>query len=75
MVIEGEGAAITARYWDSEGQTIHYQVSAPRPGVVVFLSDDPAGPRFRLTYEQTASGLKGGFEVAPPDHRDQFRPT
>jgi len=74
MVIDGQGAAVTARYWDSEGQTIHYIVTAPQPGVAVFLSDDPAGPRFRLTYTRTAPGLSGAFEIAPPDHRDQFRP-
>jgi hypothetical protein len=74
MVIEGEGAAVTARYWDSEGQTLHYALTAPQPGVAVFLSDDPAGPRFRLTYTRTAAGLNGSFEIAPPDHRDQFRP-
>lgn len=74
MVIEGAGAAITARYWDSEGQTIHYQVSAPQPGVVVFLSHEPAGPRFRLTYRRTSEGLNGSFEIARPGHRDQFKP-
>ncbi len=70
MVIDG----LTARYWDSEGQTIHYALAEPEPGVVVFLSDDAAGPRFRLTYRRTSMGLNGSFEIAPPDHRDQFRP-
>jgi hypothetical protein len=72
MVIYREGPALRATYWDSEGQTIHYAVSAPQAGEVVFLSDDPAGPRFRLTYRKTADGLAGRFEIAPPPARDQF---
>ena len=73
MVIEGQGGQLRATYWDSEGQTIHYAVSAPSPDEVVFVSDDPAGPRFRLSYRRTAGGLAGRFEIAPPPARDQFR--
>ncbi|MFL5296180.1 MAG: hypothetical protein ACJ798_07335 [Phenylobacterium sp.] len=73
MVIFHEGPALRATYWDSEGQTIHYAVSAPEPGAVLFVSDDPAGPRFRLTYRRTPKGLDGSFEIAPPPGRDQFR--
>jgi len=73
MVIYREGGAVRATYWDSEGQTIHYAVSALSPDAAVFLSDDPAGPRFRLTYRRTPQGLTGGFEIAAPPARDQFR--
>jgi hypothetical protein len=73
MVIYREGAAMKATYWDSEGQTIHYVASTPSPGEIVFLSEDPAGPRFRLSYRKTASGLVGRFEIAPPPARDQFK--
>jgi hypothetical protein len=31
-----------------------------------------AGPRFRLTYVETTAGLSVRFEIAPPDHPDQF---
>jgi hypothetical protein len=73
MVIYREGPTVRATYWDSEGQTIHYAVSAPSPDEAVFVSDDAGGPRFRLTYRKTAQGLTGRFEIAPPPARDQFR--
>lgn len=72
MVIAGEGGQLRATYWDSEGQTIHYAVSAASPDEVVFVSDDAAGPRFRLSYRKTANGLAGRFEIAPPTARDRF---
>lgn len=73
MVIFHDGPALRATYWDSEGQTIHYAVTAPSGAEAVFVSDDPAGPRFRLSYRKTAKGLDGKFEIAPPPGRDQFR--
>jgi len=73
MVIYHDGPALRATYWDSEGQTIHYAVATPAPGEAVFVSDDPAGPRFRLSYHRTASGLDGRFEIAPPPTRDAFK--
>jgi hypothetical protein len=73
MVIYRDGPAARATYWDSEGQTIHYAVTAPAPGEAVFVSDDPAGPRFRLSYRRTAVGLDGRFEIAPPPGRDAFK--
>lgn len=73
MVIYPRGEQIRADYWDSEGQTIHYEVTFPKPGEVVFLSDAAPGPRFRLTYRQRAGGLDGQFEIAPPDKPAQFQ--
>jgi hypothetical protein len=73
MVIYAEGLLARAVYWDSEGQVIHYAVSAPAPGEAVLVSDDAAGPRFRLNYRATATGLEGRFEVAPPNARDAFK--
>ena len=72
MVIYRDGPALRATYWDSEGQSIHYAVSSPAPGEAVFVSEDPSGPRFRLSYRQTPAGLQGRFEIAPPPARDQF---
>ena len=72
-VIYAEGGALRAVYWDSEGHEIHYAVSAPSPDQALFVSDDPAGPRYRLTYTRTAKGLDGRFEIAPPNARDQFK--
>ena len=49
LVIFREGGAERAIYWDSEGHI----VTAPWPSCaryVVFESDDPAGPRYRITY-------------------------
>jgi hypothetical protein len=74
MVIWQEGGSARATYWDSEGHQIHYAVSAPTTDEVDFVSDDPAGPRYRLRYRRTGPGLQGSFEVAPPNARETFRP-
>ncbi|HEY3950964.1 hypothetical protein [Phenylobacterium sp.] len=73
LVMSREGAADRATYWDSEGHVIHYAASAPAAGEALFVSDDPAGPRYRLSYRRTAGGLAGRFEIAPPNARDQFK--
>jgi hypothetical protein len=69
MVIFREGAAERAIYWDSEGHIIHYALAEPAPGRVVFESDDPDGPKYRITYRQTPAGLEGAFEIAPDRQR------
>jgi len=38
----GNGLALQAIYFDNEGHVIHYDVSTPKPGTVVFLSDPAA---------------------------------
>jgi len=73
MVIAGDAGRLRATYWDSEGRTIHYAVTEATADHVLFLSDDPAGPRFRLSYRKTPNGLTGRFEIAPPPARNQFR--
>ena len=74
MVIYLEGPQTRAIYWDSEGHQIHYGVSTPAAGQVDFVSDDSAGPRYRLRYRKTGPGLQGSFEVAPPNARETFQP-
>jgi len=74
MVIYLDGGAARATYWDSEGHQIHYAVSTPATGQVDFVSDDPAGPRYRLRYLKSDAGLTGSFEVAPPNAREGFQP-
>ena len=61
------GAALEAIYFDNEGHIIHYAVSAPKPGTVVFLSD-PAqpGPQYRLSYTFLAGVMSGQFEMKTP---------
>ena len=63
MVIyfEDPKAAPLAIYFDGEGHVIHYRVTVPKPGQVVFES-----PLFRLTYTQAGAGLDGQFEMAAP---------
>jgi hypothetical protein len=58
---------LLAVYFDSEGHTIHYSVSAAGPAVV-FLSDGgPNQMRYRLTYTPVGKdSLKLKFELAPP---------
>ena len=74
MVVYREGGALRATYWDNEGQTLHYAVTTADPAKVVMITDDPAGPRFRLTYRKTPDGLEGSFEIAPPPSRNVFAP-
>jgi hypothetical protein len=77
MVIHlGEGAAIRADYYDSEGNTIRYAVTVPTPNAAVFVSDIIDGaPRFRLVYKLDPHGVLGGtFEVAPPGRPEAFMP-
>jgi hypothetical protein len=65
-----------AIYFDNEGHTIAYTVTATEPGKsLTFLSDaEPGTPRFRLTYVQTAQdALEIKFEIAPPGKPEEFR--
>ena len=61
------GAALEAIYFDNEGHIIHYAVSTPKPGAVVFLSD-PAqpGPQYRLSYTFLDGVMTGQFEMKVP---------
>jgi hypothetical protein len=65
------GAALEAIYFDNEGHVIHYGVSSPKPGTVVFLSD-PAqpGPQYRLSYELLDGVMSGKFEMKMPGQTD-----
>jgi hypothetical protein len=63
----GNGSALQAIYFDNEGHVIHYGVSTPKPGSVVFLSD-PAqpGPQYRLSYVLLDGVMAGKFELKMP---------
>ncbi len=66
-----EGQAIKAIYFDNEGHVIHYSVTAPTAGSVVFLSDPAApGPQFRLVYERKDQTLSGKFQMKMPGQTD-----
>jgi hypothetical protein len=72
MVIFSEAETLRAEYFDNEGHVIRYAIETA-PGRAAFLSSGP-GPRFRLTYLQTAEdAVEIRFEVAPPDKPEQFR--
>lgn len=61
---EGPSLGLKAIYFDNEGHTIHYAVSTPKPGSVVFLSESgQPGPEFRLTYELVDGVMAGKFQV------------
>jgi hypothetical protein len=76
VITAGEtGAAPRAIYFDSEGHTIEYAVTASADGrQIVCLSAVQAGaPRFRFTYTFTAPDtLKVSFGIAPPGEPDKF---
>jgi hypothetical protein len=62
---------LEAIYFDNEGHVIHYAVSTPKLGTVVFLSD-PAqpGPQFRLSYTFLDGVMSGQFELKMPGQTD-----
>lgn len=76
IIYAGEGGAVRADYYDSEGHVIRYAVRVPEPGKAIFESDSTAGaPRFRLGYELSSDGvLKGNFEIAPPGQPATYKP-
>jgi len=64
---EAPGQPLKAIYFDNEGHVIHYEVSTPAPGTVVFLSEPSRpGPQFRLAYELKDSVMSGRFQMRMP---------
>ena len=64
---EGPNQALKAIYFDNEGHVIHYTVSTPKPGSVVFLSESgQPGPEFRLSYDLADGVMMGKFQLRMP---------
>ena len=64
---ETPGDPQKAIYFDNEGHVIHYDVSTPAPGTVVFLSEaGRPGPQFRLAYELKDGAMAGRFQIKMP---------
>jgi hypothetical protein len=70
LYVYPEGPALKAIYFDNEGHTIHYSVTAPTPSTVEFLSEPTPGPRFRLTYTLKDGIMTGRFQMQPPGSTD-----
>ncbi|MGO8710198.1 MAG: hypothetical protein ACLQMG_21170 [Terracidiphilus sp.] len=67
----GNGQALEAIYFDNEGHVIHYGVSIPKAGTVVFLSDPAqAGPQYRLSYTLLEGVMSGRFELRMPSQAE-----
>jgi len=65
------GQALQAIYFDNEGHVIRYDISTPKPGTAVFLSDAAVpGPQFRLSYELVEGVMTGEFQVKMPGQGD-----
>jgi hypothetical protein len=64
------GQGWQAIYLDNEGHVIHYDVSTPKPGVVILLSPPSQGPQFRLTYELSGDVMTGKFQAKMPGQPD-----
>lgn len=64
------GQGWQAIYFDNEGHVIRYDVSTPKPGVAVFLSQPSQGPQFRLTYELSGGVMTGKFQAKMPGQAD-----
>jgi hypothetical protein len=68
---DGQRRPLKAIYFDNEGHVIHYDVSVPAPGTVIFLSDaSSAGPLFRLTYVLAGAVMSGKFQMRMPGQTD-----
>jgi hypothetical protein len=64
---DAAGQPYKAIYFDNEGHVIHYGVSIPSPGNVVFLSSSSQpGPQYRLSYELKGSAMFGKFQMRAP---------
>ena len=75
MVIHVDDAgAVRADYFDSEGHTIRYLVTATAGREAVFVSESmESTSSYRLTYSLDPDGsLNGKFEMAFPDRPDLF---
>jgi hypothetical protein len=67
VYVEEPGQRLKAIYFDNEGHVIHYGVTTPAAGSVVFLSDPSIpGPQFRLEYELKSEAMSGKFQVRVP---------
>ena len=65
------GQSFQAIYLDNEGHLIHYDISTPKPGTAVFLSEvGQPGPQYRLSYELVDGALSGKFELKMPSQAD-----
>ncbi len=70
MVVRREVDAVHATYLDSEGNEVRYRAQA-QDDELVFTSDEDAGPRFRLRYQQLATDrVRVAFEIAQPGMSD-----
>ena len=74
MIIYAQAPArFAAASFDNEGHVIEYSVEIASPSRIVFTSPAQAGqPRYRLTYEANASGLKIAFAIARPNQPEAF---
>ncbi len=64
---DAPGQPLKAIYFDNEGHVIHYGVSVPEPGSVVFLSEGAGGgPQFRLMYTFRNGSMAGSFAMQMP---------
>jgi hypothetical protein len=73
MTVYIEGGQLKGFYLDNEGHVIRYAPAAV-PGGVAFTSESAPGPRFRLTYLQTAAAtVIVRFEIASPNAPDAFK--
>jgi hypothetical protein len=67
----GNGEALKAIYFDNEGHVIPYEVSTPKPGTVIFLSDSAQpGPQFRLSYQLAEGVMTGKFQLKMPGQKE-----
>ena len=72
IISQDDNKQVLAISYDNEGHMIPYDVVLSAKKAVFTSPSGTAGPRFRLTYVETTTGLAVRFEIAPPDHPDQF---
>ncbi len=77
VMYQQPGNPVEANYWDNEGHAIHYLARFSDNQDTLALTSDVVqnSPRFRLSYiRMGGDSLKVGFEFAPPDNPDGFKP-
>jgi hypothetical protein len=74
MIIYAQSPArFAATSFDNEGHVIEYSIDIASPSRIVFTSAAQSGqPRYRLTYDAMAGGVKIAFAIAPPNKPDAF---
>lgn len=76
LIVFPGAAGLRASYFDNEGHTLQYAVSASPAGIEMLSDDAPGQPRFKLRYDARGPGeLAVEFAIAAPGSTEFRRYT